>query len=561
MVATNYAAISKRYAEQVVAGEILACRWVQRACQRQLDDLAKFKGKASPYLFNPKLKDTQFADYHGHGWNFRGIFKRDREGNLLTADGNMSTYGTDTANIIDPKDPEKWRKSCSHYSDPKERDLCLSSADPGKPGVEGKFVPPGINPGKAVHMMDIHAEKGMQCADCHFEQDSHGNGLIYGEVANAIEITCKDCHGTPDAYPTLRTSGPAAPPEGHDLSLLRNPDGKRRFEWMEGADGRRKLIQRSIVDPSLEWEMSLVKDSVDPATPVFNAKAARAKLVSRYGAETSNFEFGTGIAEGDRAHRDPEMACFTCHLSWTTSCGGCHLPIEANWKTKIHKYEGGETRNFATYNPQVARDEMFQLGKHQTTKGNQVAPVRSSSALVLSSTNINRERIYVQQPPIAASGFSSQAFAPHFPHTVRLTETKTCTDCHLSAKDDNNAIMAQLLLQRFDLALLVEHGAVQRVQHVVHQRDAGFEVVQAVGHVGVSGECCRASAQATCSRTTGEAWSARACSAIITPEIAAKKFRRGLLLFTTYECRQIHAYLRSNPSKRIERQRQQMLNG
>ncbi len=29
---------------------------------------------------NPKLKDTQFADYHGHGWNFRAVFKRDRNG-------------------------------------------------------------------------------------------------------------------------------------------------------------------------------------------------------------------------------------------------------------------------------------------------------------------------------------------------------------------------------------------------------------------------------------------------------------------------------------------------
>ena len=37
-------------------------------------------------------------------------------------------------------------------------------------------------------MMDIHAEKGMQCADCHFAQDSHGNGLIYGEVANAVGL-------------------------------------------------------------------------------------------------------------------------------------------------------------------------------------------------------------------------------------------------------------------------------------------------------------------------------------------------------------------------------------
>ncbi|NNC54649.1 MAG: hypothetical protein HKO07_02875, partial [Pseudomonadales bacterium] len=89
-------------------------------------------------------------------------------------------------------------------------------------------------------------------------------------------------------------------------------------------------------------------------------------------------------------------------------------------------------------------------GRRGEAKGGKIAPVRSSSALVLSSTNANREKIYAQQPPIAASGFSSQAFNPHFPHTVRKTETKTCDDCHLSAKKDNNSIMAQLLLHGTD---------------------------------------------------------------------------------------------------------------
>ena len=363
---------------------------------------------------NPKARHTQFADYHGHGWNFRAVLKRDREGNLLDADGN----------VVSPDDPEKFRKA-------------------GEP----LFVQPGVNPGKSVHMMDIHAEKGMQCADCHFAQDNHGNGLIYGEVANAVEIGCKDCHGTAKDYPNLLTSGPAAPPKGTNLSLLRNSDGRRRFEWMENDDGRRVLVQRSIVDPELEWEVSLVKDSVEREHPSFNIKAARAKLMSKAGADSGKFDFGPGVPDADLAHKPEEIACFTCHLSWTTSCAGCHLPIEANWKTTSHKYEGIETRNFATYNPQVARDEMFQIGRHQTTKGNIVAPIRSTSALILSSTNINRERIYVQQPPISSAGFSSQAFAPHFPHTVRRTETKTCSDCHLSEKNDNNAIMAQLLLQ------------------------------------------------------------------------------------------------------------------
>ncbi len=364
------------------------------------------------YDLNAKLKDGQFADYHGHGWNFRAVFKRDREGELLDADGK----------VIAPDDPQKWRKD-----------------------GEDEFVPAGTNPGKAVHLMDIHAEKGMQCADCHFEQDAHGSGLMMGQVAEAVEIGCKDCHGSIGAYPTLKTSGPAAPEAGHDLTLLRNPDGKRRFEWTK-RDGRQVLIQRSIVDPKLSWEVSLVKDSVDRSSPRFNAKAARAKLMSKTGPGTKPFAWGPGVSQSSLAHKDSEMACFSCHTSWTPSCGGCHLPIEANWMAESHKYEGGTTRNYATYNPQVARDDMFQLGKHETTKGNIIAPVRSSSALVLSSTNINRERIYTQQPPISSSGFSSQAFAPHFPHTVRRTETKTCSDCHVSKENDNNAIMAQLLL-------------------------------------------------------------------------------------------------------------------
>ena len=364
------------------------------------------------YDLNDKLKDTQFADYHGHGWNFRAIYKRDRDGNLLDKDGK----------VVANDDPEKWRKK----------------------GV-GKFAPVGVNPGKAVHMMDIHAEKGMQCSDCHFSQDSHGSGLIMGEVANAVEIGCKDCHGTVSAFPTLKTSGPAAPPGGTDLMQLRNQGGARRFQWTEEG-GRRVLYQISSLDPALKWKVSLVKDTVDPLSPNYNEKEARAKLMARTTDNGKQMAWGPGVAPGNLAHKDSEMACFTCHTSWTTSCGGCHLPIEANWKTKSHKYEGEEARNYATYNPQVARDDMFQLGIHSTIKGNEIAPVRSSSALVLSSTNLNRDRLYVQQPPIAANGFSSQAFAPHFPHTVRTTETKTCSDCHVSAANDNNAIMAQLML-------------------------------------------------------------------------------------------------------------------
>ena len=59
--------------------------------------------------FNALLKNTQFADSHGHGWMFRKVFKRDRKGNLLDAQGN----------IVSPDDPpevQQGRSSQRHSS-------------------------------------------------------------------------------------------------------------------------------------------------------------------------------------------------------------------------------------------------------------------------------------------------------------------------------------------------------------------------------------------------------------------------------------------------------------
>src|SRR5690554_7442823 len=58
-------------------------------------------------------------------------------------------------------------------------------------------------------------------------------------------------------YTTLFRSNIAARPKGNNLSLLRNADGQRRFEWMQDESGKRVLIQRSIVDRSEEHTSEL----------------------------------------------------------------------------------------------------------------------------------------------------------------------------------------------------------------------------------------------------------------------------------------------------------------
>src|SRR5436309_13103161 len=64
---------------------------------------------------NPKLKHTQLADYHGHGWIFRAVFKKDRQGNLRDADDHL----------IPHDDPQTFAK--------------------------------------AIHLKDVHLANGLQC--------------------------------------------------------------------------------------------------------------------------------------------------------------------------------------------------------------------------------------------------------------------------------------------------------------------------------------------------------------------------------------------------------------
>ena len=367
----------QRYPTEAEKREALA-RNPEGAAVRGLWSNVEFLERVSS--LNPKAKHTQFADYHGHGWNFMAVYKRDRKGNLLDKDGNIVPFD----------DAEKFSK--------------------------------------AVHLRDIHIERGMHCVDCHFSQDNHGNGQLYAEYGNTIEIECQDCHGSATSYTNLRTSGPAAPPGGNDLRLGTTPFGQRRFVWSNG-----KLIQRSMINPRQQWEVVQVKDTVTPGHPRFNNKSHYAKTIQN--------------AQGGAAHSDAKMTCYACHTSWMTSCSGCHLPQEQNAKSEMNHYEGTETRNYASYNPQVIRTDTFMIGVNGTTKGKKIAPVRSSSALVLSSTNAFRQRIYIQQPPISAPGYSSQAFNPHVPHTVRTKETQGCGSCHITNENDNNAWMAQLLLQ------------------------------------------------------------------------------------------------------------------
>ncbi|MGD1059804.1 MAG: hypothetical protein ABR992_20635, partial [Solirubrobacteraceae bacterium] len=221
----------------------------------------KFLEQIGTPEFNAQVKDTQFADFHSHGWVFRAVYKRDRHGHLL--DKNGTTLPTED-----------------------------------------------VNAAGTVHLADIHLEKGMQCVDCHFTRDVHGNGKLYGETRNAIEIGCADCHGTIYRKAALRTSGPASANDlSSDLLRTRTPFKQARFYWQDG-----KLYQRSNVVQGRTWEVVQVLDSITPGNEHYSEKSRLAKTMQKDGST-----WGMPADAEHLAHSDQRMTCYSCHSAWTTS--------------------------------------------------------------------------------------------------------------------------------------------------------------------------------------------------------------------------------------------------
>jgi hypothetical protein len=134
--------------------------------------------------------------------------------------------------------------------------------------------------------------------------------------------------------------------------------------------------------------------------------------------------------------------------------------------------------------------------------------------VLVSSQNNDRDWLYYQQQTISAEGFSGEAFSPFVPHTVRAKETKTCTDCHISQANDNNAWLGQLFLlggnfmnfigryvyvatgrEGFDAVAVTEHDEppavigsdFQKIAYPTNYQkhlDAKLELKEAVAHEG-----------------------------------------------------------------------------
>jgi hypothetical protein len=315
----------------------------------------------------------------------------------------------------------------------------------------------------AVRLMDIHLEKGMECVDCHFYQDLHGDGNIYTRNWDSIEIECQDCHGTAKKLATLVTSGPNG---GNDLTQSFNEDGERFLEIQ--SDGSR--IQRSRVHDGLSWRIPQVKEAITQGNSHFNKDAFEAMGQRSLSNRKQFAHINDSQAQG-------KLECYTCHNAATPQCFACHysqdyfpkvvagekLTIDGtprrNDQQMMEIWMGQKFVPFPNFFFFGIVRSPFVMGINGNTEFNKVSPFRSIMEINLNIGGPNGDTL-VESTSFTATTHdlatgdrprSGSTLNPYMPHTVRLKETKDCDVCHTLRDGDGNVTNNNLLAGSFGL--------------------------------------------------------------------------------------------------------------
>jgi hypothetical protein len=316
-------------------------------------------------------------------------------------------------------------------------ELWLPDRVPREDSVDGRqarIVYGGKN--GSTRLMDVHLQKGMHCVDCHFYQDLHGDGNLYTNNWDAVEIECEDCHGYKqkrsfEVNPgRLLTSGAAG---GNDMLQSRDGTGRPFFEVRHGDDGQDHLWQRSRVTPGREWKVTQLAD---------------ADVATANGDPHSDKHIATGPRDSGK------LECYTCHQSWSMNCVDCHYQ---------QNYKKPQREVFLTGTTQPAKTDFqlfglirspFVLGVDGRVEQNRLAPFRSSMEAHVSVSDCNGNSVFANLvhancrsgQPVAGPGTNN-----HMPHTVRTDAVRGCESCHSITDAQGHVVNNHLLAQTMGL--------------------------------------------------------------------------------------------------------------
>ena len=239
---------------------------------------------------------------------------------------------------------------------------------------------------------DVHHAKGMLCIDCHSSHEVMGDGNHYTHEEQAVKLQCSDCHfkEKPNTIP------------------------------YDSLDTESMLVFLHREYKHTDKQIIAVEKDGHPLVNTFVDSIGQAFLIGKKDGNLHELKPQSSICSRDEAHKD--MACSTCHSSWTTKCIGCHNQFDKNETRAFdlldRRYVKGQWKEY------VAEFSSAQpsLGVREKEGEKLIEPAVPGMILTIDKGSYEGKEI-------GEDVSFHRLYAPNSPHTT-VKNARDCASCH-----------------------------------------------------------------------------------------------------------------------------------
>ncbi len=240
---------------------------------------------------------------------------------------------------------------------------------------------------------DIHHTRGMLCIDCHSSHEVMGDGISYSHEEQAVKLQCSDCHfkekpNTID-YDAL-----------DDESLL-------VFLHREYSHTDKQII--------------VVEKDGHPLVNTYVDSLGNAFLIGKKDGTLFDLKPQSEICSRDNAHKN--VACSTCHSSWTSRCIGCHNEFDEDEEMAFdlldRKYVKGQWKEYVA----EFSSSLPAMGVRENGEEICIEPAVPGMIMTIDKGSFTGKNDDIS---------FHRLYAPNSPHTT-TKEVRDCKSCHTNS--------------------------------------------------------------------------------------------------------------------------------
>lgn len=234
---------------------------------------------------------------------------------------------------------------------------------------------------------DVHHKSGMLCIDCHVSQEIMGDGKTYKHEADAIKISCADCHT-----------------EGKPIQTK-----PLQMDYISAFDYALRGYKHSANS------FLVTKKGSIPLVNTYKDAKGNAFLVSKINKKELSIK---PSCKRDDVHQ--KVSCSMCHTAWAPTCIGCHTDYDPRI-INADKTEGRWVEHVAEFGFAPPT-----IGVKKTGNNKEFVPAIPGMIMTLDKSSFKGNKTGNDKKFV-------RWYAPNAAHTTTKF-ARDCASCHINSQ-------------------------------------------------------------------------------------------------------------------------------